>query len=93
MVHTASLFPGQNALNSKKLCESAQHPETGQFRITLTPTTIKKSARITYHAIGVRKSEIDSKLTTHPSSNKNYPISKIPGELFLDKNAASKIEF
>ena len=38
--HTASLFPQQNIINSKKLCEVAQHPDTGQNRITMTPAAI-----------------------------------------------------
>ena len=91
--HTASLFPGQDTLNSKSLCQATQHPDTAHPRITMTPIAINRSARITYHAIGGEKSEIVSKLTTHPSSKKIYPASIISGELFLDKNSASKINF
>ena len=91
--HTASLFPGQDTLYSTKFCETTRHPDTAQLRITMTPKAINSSARITYHTIGGKKSEIVSKLTTHHSSKQNYPISKIPGELFLDKIAASKIVF
>ena len=91
--HTASLFPGQNTLDSKNFSEAARHPETGKLRITMTPTAINNSAHITYHVIGERKSEIISKLITYSSSTKIYPASKISGELFLDKKAASKIDF
>ena len=71
----------------------AQHPETGQHRITMTPAAINKSTRITYHAIGEKKSEIISKLTSNLSPNNTYPVSQIPGELFLDKKAASRLDF
>ena len=91
--HTASLFPGQNTLDSTKFCEATRHPKTGQLRVTMAPIAINNSARITYHVIGERKSEIVSKLTTYTSSKINYPASKIPGELFLDKKAASRIDF
>ena len=91
--HTASLFPGQNTLDSTNFCEATRHTETRQHRITMTPMAINKSDRITYHVIGEKKAEIVSKITTHPSSQINYPASKIPGELFLDKKAASKIDY
>lgn len=91
--HTASLFPGQCTLDSTNFCETTRHPDTGQPRITITPIAINNSARIIYHVIGDRKSEIVSKLTNCPSSKTNYPVSKISGELFLDKKAASKIDY
>lgn len=89
--HTASLFPGQNIINSKKLCEVVRHPKTGQSRITLTPAAINLSSRITYHCIGEGKSEIVFKLASDPSAINIYPPLKIQGEWFLDKEGASKI--
>jgi 6-phosphogluconolactonase len=89
--HTASLFPGQIIINSTKLCKATQHPVTGQIRITMTLAALKKSDRITYHVIGEKKSEIVFKLISKPSSSSNYPASRIQGELFLDRKAASKI--
>jgi 6-phosphogluconolactonase len=90
--HTASLFPGQNIISSSKLCKATQNPDTKQNRITMTLAALNKSARITYHVIGEKKSEIVSKLVSKPSSPNIYPASQIQGELFLDREAASKID-
>ena len=89
--HTASLFPGNDSINSTKLCEVAQHPETGQNRITMTPFAITKSDRITYHVFGERKAEIISKLFSDPVASNIYPASQFQGEWFLDQAAASKV--
>jgi 6-phosphogluconolactonase len=91
--HTASIFPQQDIINSIKLCEVSQHPDTGQKRITMTPAAINRSRRVTYHIIGEKKSEIAFKLASHLPGNKKYPTSQIPGELFFDKKAASKLKF
>ena len=90
--HTASLFPGHKLKNSKKLCEMTQHPKTGQLRITMTPLAINNSRRITFHAIGKRKSEIVLKLATDPSAAKLFPAAQIRGEWFLDIEAASGLD-
>lgn len=90
--HIASLFPGQNIINSQKLCEVAQHPDTGQNRITMTLLALKNSTRVTYHVIGKKKSKIVSEITSNSSPQLIYPASQIKGELFLDKHAASKID-
>tara|TARA_B100001123_G_C15086823_1_gene937979 strand:+ start:296 stop:1027 length:732 start_codon:yes stop_codon:yes gene_type:complete len=90
--HIASLFPDQNIINSPKLCEVAQHPDTGQNRITMTLLALKNSTRVTYHVIGKKKSKIVSEITSNFSSRLIYPASQIKGELFLDKHAASKID-
>ena len=90
--HTASLFPGQEKLmTTSKLCEVAQHPETDEKRITLTPSSILQSAHITYHVSGQQKSEIVSALVLKPTQTKNYPAAHIPGEWYLDEAAASGI--
>jgi 6-phosphogluconolactonase len=90
--HTASLFPGQKIIDSTKLCKATQHPDTGQNRITMTHSALIKSARITYHVIGEKKSKIVSELASNPSPKTIYPALQIKGELFLDKHAASKID-
>jgi len=90
--HTASLFPGQEKiLKSSSLCEVASHPETGQTRITLTPSAIQRSASITYHVIGQGKSNIVSALVAESPQCENYPAAHIPGEWYLDAVAASRL--
>jgi len=90
--HTASLFPGHDLINSTNLCEVAQHPETGQNRVTMTPAAINRSSRITYHAIGESKAEIVSALASDPSASNIYPAAQIQGEWFLDRESASKLD-
>jgi 6-phosphogluconolactonase len=89
--HTASLFPQQDIINSIKLCEVSQHPETGQKRITMTPMAINRSRRITYHVIGSKKAKIISKLASQLPESKKYPAAQIEGDWFLDQEAASKL--
>ena len=90
--HTASLFSGHNLENSNKLCETTEHPKTGQRRITMTPLAINNSRRITYHVIGKKKAEIVFKLATDPSASNIFPAAQIRGEWFLDKEAASRLD-
>jgi 6-phosphogluconolactonase len=89
--HTASLFYGDDSIDSPNLCELVRHPETGQARITLTPSAIRKSNRTTYHVIGREKSGIILDLVSQIDSHVNYPATYISGECYLDKEAASKL--
>ena len=65
---------------------------TDQHRITLTPLAINNSRRITYHAIGKKKSEIIFKLATDSSVSNIFPAAEIRGEWFVDKEAASRLD-
>ena len=90
--HTASLFPNQeNLFKTTKLCIVTNNPSTGQKRITLTPSAIKKSSCITYHVVGQHKSKIVASLFSEFSQSFKYPASYITGEWYLDKAAASDL--
>jgi len=89
--HTASLFAGHDTLNSLNLCEDAQHPQTGQMRVTMTPCAIKNSDRITYHVIGQKSADIVSKLLSKSDGEPIYPADHISGEWYLDGEAASNL--
>ncbi len=90
--HTASLFPGGDLFRSRNICEVVRHPQTGQSRMTLTPTAIERSNRITYHVTGREKARIVSKLASLSSTgHEDYPAAQIPGEWFLDREAASSL--
>ena len=89
--HTASLFSGHDSLGSSNLCEMVRHPHTGQIRITMTPYAIRQSNRIIYHVLGRGKSDIIFKLASKVEDSKKYPASHIPGEWYLDSDAASKL--
>jgi 6-phosphogluconolactonase/glucosamine-6-phosphate isomerase/deaminase len=68
-----------------------RHPHTGQIRITMTPYAIRQSNRIIYHVLGRGKSDIIFKLASKVEDSKKYPASHIPGEWYLDSDAASKL--
>jgi 6-phosphogluconolactonase len=95
--HTASIFPNQmHLLTSDKICEIAEHPESGQKRITLTGTTINMAKRITFMASGESKQEVLSSILNREGSSKKYPASKIApqhGKMdwYLDAASAEKI--
>jgi 6-phosphogluconolactonase len=90
--HTASLFPNQeNLFKTTNLCILTNNPKTGQKRITLTPAAIKKSSCVTYHVVGQHKSQIVASLFSEFSQSLKYPASYIPGEWYLDKDAASNL--
>ncbi len=92
--HTASLFPGQaQLLQTEKLCEVAQHPQTGQKRITLCPSALQKSKCTTYHVLGLNKAEIVSRLVHESSERKKYPAAYFSAEWYLDQAAASLLNF
>ena len=89
--HTASLFPGHNSLNSPNLCDMVRHPQTAQIRITLTPSAIRQSHRITYHVFGKEKAKIISEIFSKTGKKNNYPAAQLSGEWFLDSDAASSL--
>jgi len=57
--HTASLFPGDEAiLRSLNCCEVAKHPESRQNRITLTLPVINHARTILFLVTGQEKAEV-----------------------------------
>ena len=96
--HTASLFPGVNALREKKHWVSiSQHPESGMKRITLTYPAINQSRNIIFLAKGSEKSEVIADIINHPEKEPHYPAKGIigkekPPEWIIDKEAAGKLE-
>jgi len=57
--HTASLFPGADTLeDSERLVASAQHPDTGQSRITLTLPLIAAANIVVFLVRGAAKANI-----------------------------------
>lgn len=57
--HTASIFPGSTtAIESKRLAVAVQHPDTNQWRVTLTLTAINESANVMFCVAGESKRDI-----------------------------------
>ncbi len=90
--HTASLFPNSELLYScSNIAGVAEHPVTGQKRISLTEKIINNSKRISFIVTGKDKANILSEIIK--GDHKNYPAARIkPAEgtldWWLDKEAA-----
>lgn len=95
--HTASVFPHQIDLwDSEKFCEVAQHPDSGQNRITLTGSVINNAKQVVFLVTGEGKSEKFNEILNKQGDYNHYPASlvrPVSGNLiwFLDRDAAALI--
>ncbi len=95
--HTASIFPNEIGLwNAGQLCEVAEHPETGQKRITITGKIINHAATVAFLVTGDSKAEKVGEIIDKRGRFKSYPanlVDPLSGNLlwFLDKAAAAGI--
>ncbi|MCY1722531.1 6-phosphogluconolactonase [Prolixibacteraceae bacterium Z1-6] len=95
--HTASIFPDQLELfEYKHNCAVAQHPITGQKRITITGNVLNNASQIFFLVTGENKSMRIAEIMNDNEAAKLLPayyISPTNGELiwFLDEPAASQI--
>lgn len=91
--HTASIFPHQIGLwNSENVCELAQHPESGQFRVTLSGKVINNAKQIIFLVTGSNKAEKVKEIINDEASSKAYPaafVDKNKCTWYLDKDAAA----
>ncbi|MGA7838054.1 MAG: 6-phosphogluconolactonase, partial [Ignavibacteriaceae bacterium] len=92
--HTASIFPNKLELfNSDKVCAVAEHPSTGQKRITLTGKVIKNSKRVIFMITGNEKAEIVKNILEKKKGYEKYPAAyAFPEdgiyEWYIDEKAA-----
>lgn len=92
--HTASIFPHQmDLLQSKSICEVAQHPESGQNRVTITGGTLNNAIEVAFLVTGANKHEKIDAIFNEKNEYKIYPAANIKpkeGKLswFLDTSAA-----
>ena len=92
--HTASLFPGKNFLFLySNIAGVAQHPASGQKRISLTKNVLSNAKRITFMVTGREKAKVLSEIIKELPSSKNYPAAEIKpldGKLdwMVDKESA-----
>lgn len=91
--HTASLFPGKIDLTETKFAIVAQHPETAQYRISLSAPAIMHAKRVTFIVTGADKhdmlTKIKNKTITVPAGLVKSILGKT--EWFVDEAAASGI--
>ena len=95
--HTASIFPHEIGLwDSERLCEVAEHPESGQKRITITGQVINNAQKVAFLVTGKGKAEKVGEIIDGRGEVEQYPASLVnpkSKELywFLDEAAASLI--
>lgn len=94
--HTVSIFPHQIDLwNAEADCVTAQHPETGMQRISLTGRLVNNSRNIVFLVTGKNKAEKVKQIIEERENFANtYPAAKVNpvnGKLvwMLDEEAAS----
>ncbi len=92
--HTASLFPGTDAVHeSTRLVAAPWVEKFKTFRITLTPPIINQALQVTFLITGVGKAEVLREVMEGPFQPEKLPsqaIRPISGQLtwFLDQEAA-----
>jgi 6-phosphogluconolactonase len=90
--HTASVFPHQiNLWHSPRICELANHPTSGQVRVTLTGGVINDAREIIFLVTGAGKAPKVSEIFTRKPSAQSYPASLVDEThctWLLDKEAA-----
>lgn len=95
--HTASLFPGTEALNEKKKLVVAQFvPSKNSWRMTFTFSCINQAKKIDVIALGESKAEILKQVLQPDQNAKDLPARHIgtknsPALFICDKSAASKL--
>lgn len=96
--HTASIFPNQlEKWNSRSYCVVAEHPETGQKRISLTGQVINNARKVAFLVTGADKAQIvreviygDDKVRMGYPAAHVQPVSGLV-HWFLDKEAAAEL--
>lgn len=86
--HIASIFPQQlELIHSHRICETAEHPDSGQRRITLTGTVINRARRIVFLITGKDKQPVFKVYRQQLAGWDRLPISHIRGpqiDFFLE---------
>jgi len=92
--HTASIFPHQIELwDSNNICELAQHPVSGQNRVTITGKVINNSKDILFLVTGANKADKIDEIFNKKSNYKNYPAALVNNKAtwLMDKAAAKAL--
>lgn len=91
--HTASLFPESSVLQEQKeFCVTAEHPETGQPRISLTLPVINHARRVSFLVTGAKKAALVARIIKEEGVF-DFPAARVQPagrlEWYLDETAAS----
>jgi 6-phosphogluconolactonase len=76
--HTASIFPGNEKLfSSKKNCDVAVHPVSGQNRITLTGKVINNARSVFFLVTGISKADIVNEIFRNSAVSGMFPAAHV----------------
>lgn len=95
--HTASIFPHEiELLDSPNTCEVANHPDSGQKRVSLTGPVINTAKHVCFLVTGDNKKDRIKEIFEDQEVAKSYPayhINPHHGELiwFIDEAAAANL--
>jgi len=95
--HTASIFPNRLRLfDETDYCAVATHPESGQYRVTLTGKVLKNAKRIAFLVTGEKKAGKVCTVLHHDRGWEKLPAAHVRpknGELYwyLDEAAAAEV--
>jgi len=95
--HTASIFPNQMRLfDETDYCAVARHPESGQYRVTLTGKALKNAKRIAFLVTGEKKAAKVCTVLNHDRGWEKLPAAHVRpknGDLYwyLDEAAATEL--
>lgn len=95
--HTASIFPHQmELLTAEPTCSVAEHPESGQLRVTLNGPVINAAKEVCFLVTGAAKTEKVTLILTQGAGREQYPAAHVEpakGQLhwFLDHAAAAEL--
>jgi 6-phosphogluconolactonase len=95
--HTASLFPGTEALNEQERWVVANHvPQLDAWRLTLTFKALNSTRRVIFMATGEKKAHVVAEAFGGVEHPEPYPCERIAPvnarrEVLLDRAAASRL--
>ncbi len=96
--HTASIFPEQlELMEAQDVCALAQHPVTGQERITLTGKVLNNAREVAFLVTGKSKAAKVAAILNQDEAAKAYPaahVQPVNGQLhwFMDQKAAQRVD-
>lgn len=91
--HTASLFPGSEAIEERELrVKPVTGPKPPPDRLTITPVVIERARRVVVLVTGSGKAEALERAAKGPLDPRRYPIQLARGgEIYADPPAAHRL--
>lgn len=94
--HTASIFPDRMVLlQADETVAIAQHPISGQYRVSLTGKLIENAKELLFVITGDGKAEVLDEIMHEKQDFERYPsyyiLANSHAELYLDHDAAKKL--